>query len=149
MKIQVKRISNNFNDLALPFRQTDGASGMDLYAAIQENISIKAGEVSLISTGIAIAVPNNYECQIRSRSGLSLKQGLFCLNSPGTVDSDYRGEIKVILANFSKETQVIKRGDRIAQMVIARFEKAELVEVEHLEETERGAAGFGSTGSGN
>ena len=147
MQIKTKRISDNFNDLELPHRKTEGASGMDLYAAVEDTVVINPGEVSLIPTGIAIAVPAGYECQIRSRSGLSLKQGLFCLNSPGTVDSDYRGEIKVILANFSKEERMIKRGERIAQMVICSYEKVDLVEVHELDNTERGSGGFGSTGS--
>lgn len=146
MQIKVKRTSNNFNNLELPHRKTEGASGMDLYAATNEDVVIKSGEISLIPTGIAIAVPEGFECQIRSRSGLSLKQGLFCLNSPGTVDSDYRGEIKVILANFSKEDRKIQKGDRIAQMVIAKYEKVELIEVEELDSTDRGDGGFGSTG---
>lgn len=148
MIIKAKRTSNSFNDLPLPHRKTDGASGMDLYAAIDKDIKLAPGTVELVPTGIAIAVPDGFECQVRSRSGLSLKQGLFCLNSPGTVDSDYRGEVKVILANFSKEDQIISRGDRIAQMVIAKYEKVELEEVDKLDDTERGEGGFGSTGKG-
>lgn len=147
MQIKTQRVNNNFNDLELPHRKTDGASGMDLYAAVEESVVINPGEVSLVPTGIAIAVPDGFECQVRSRSGLSLKQGLFCLNSPGTVDSDYRGEIKVILANFSKEVRTINRGERIAQMVICSYQKAQLVEVDELDDTERGSGGFGSTGS--
>lgn len=145
MIVKVKRVKES--DLPLPQFKTDGSAGMDIYADIDDNIEIPSGEVTLVPSGIAIAIPDGYECQIRSRSGLSLKQGLFCLNSPGTIDSDYRGEIKVILANFSKEKRVIERGERIAQMVFANYTKAELIEVEDLDQTSRGEGGFGSTGT--
>lgn len=146
MKVQVIRTSNKFNDLPLPHYKTEGSAGMDLYAAIDEDITIDAGKIKLVPTGIAFALPIGYECQIRSRSGLSLKNGIFGLNSPGTIDSDYRGEIKVILANFSDEDFVVKRGDRIAQMVFAKHEIIQWDEVESLDDTSRGEGGFGSTG---
>lgn len=146
MKVQVIRTSENFNDLPLPHYKTEGSAGMDLYAATDESIVIEAGKVKLVPTGIAFAMPVGYECQIRSRSGLSLKNGIFGLNSPGTIDSDYRGEIKVILANFSDEDFTVKRGDRIAQMVFAKHEIVKWEEVQTLDDTSRGEGGFGSTG---
>ncbi|MGI6369990.1 MAG: dUTP diphosphatase [Ignavibacteria bacterium] len=144
--VEVKRISKEFEDLPLPQYQTEGSAGMDLYAAIAEPQKIAAGAVCLLPTNLAIALPPGFECQVRSRSGLAAKNGIFALNSPGTIDSDYRGEIKVILANFSKKDFVINRGERIAQIVVAKYEKVEWKETAELEETERGAGGFGSSG---
>lgn len=132
--------------LPLPTYTTSGAAGMDVYAAPEQPIDIAPGAVALIPTGIAIAVPEGYEAQVRSRSGLAAKNGIFALNSPGTIDSDYRGEIRVILANFGSEPFSIRRGDRIAQLVIARYERIQWQEVEQLDTTGRGEGGFGSTG---
>lgn len=146
MKIKIKRIDNEFDDLALPEYQTEGSAGMDVLAAVSQSITINPRETVMVPTSLAIALPQGYECQVRSRSGLAAKYGIFALNAPGTIDSDYRGEIKVILSNFGSEPFEIKRGDRIAQLVIARYEKAEFELTDDLSETERGAGGFGSTG---
>jgi dUTP pyrophosphatase len=119
---------------------------MDIVAAIKDDVIIPPGGIELIPTGLAIALEHGFECQVRSRSGLAAKSGIFALNSPGTIDSDYRGEIKVILANFSKVPFTIRRGDRIAQLVVARYEKVEWSLEKELPDTERGEGGFGSTG---
>ncbi len=132
-------------DLPLPTRQTPGAAGFDLAAAIDEPLSISPGERVLIPTGWAVAIPDGFEGQVRPRSGLALKKGLTVLNSPGTIDADYRGEIKVILINLGTETVSITRGERIAQMIIAKVEYLTPVLVETLDETSRGSGGFGST----
>lgn len=129
-----------------PSYQTDGSAGMDLYANIHEDIEIKALQRILVPTGIFIALPVGIEAQIRPRSGLAVKHGITCLNTPGTIDSDYRGEIKVILINLSNESHTIKNGDRIAQMVISKYEKISWDVVNELTETSRGKDGFGSTG---
>lgn len=135
-------------DLPLPSYQTGGSSGMDLYANIISDEVILPSEVKLIPAGIKISLPRGYEAQTRPRSGLALRNGISLLNSPGTVDSDYRGEIKLIMFNFSKEPFTIKRGDRIAQLVIAKVETADfiLVEENDLDETDRSDGGFGHTG---
>lgn len=143
--LKIKKLEN-VGDLPLPKYETVGSAGMDLLASIDADIILKSGEIQLIKTGIAIALENGYEAQIRPRSGLALKNGITVLNSPGTIDSDYRGEICVILINHSKKDFTISRGMRIAQMVIARFEQAEIHQVENLNETVRGLSGFGSTG---
>ncbi len=147
--LKIKRLENNpANDsgLALPKYETLGSAGMDLQAAIDEPIILKPGEIKLIKTGIAIALEIGFEAQIRPRSGLALKNGITVLNTPGTIDSDYRGEICVILINHSQVDFEIKRGMRIAQMIIAEYKQAKVVEVEDLDETLRGKGGFGSTG---
>ena len=140
----------HFDGLDLPAYQTEGAAGMDVRAALPEDapVTLAPGERRLIPTGPAMAVPPGFEGQIRPRSGLALKHGLTCLNTPGTVDSDYRGEVQVILANLGREPFTIRRGERIAQLVIARYERVEPLVVESLDETERGMGGFGSTGKG-
>jgi len=143
--VEVKR-KPGCEDLDLPRYMSEGASGMDLCAAVDGDVAIQPGEVKLIPTGIHIAVPMGHEAQIRPRSGLALKHGVTVLNAPGTVDSDYRNEVGVILANLGREPFVVKRGMRVAQMVIARTCRAELVEVKELGETRRGLGGFGSTG---
>ncbi|MBU3680550.1 MAG: dUTP diphosphatase [Flavobacterium sp.] len=130
----------------LPSYETLASAGMDLRAAIQEPISLQPLERALVKTGLFIELPIGYEAQVRPRSGLALKKGITVLNSPGTVDADYRGEIGVILVNLSPETFVIENGERIAQLVIAKHERAEWNQVSALSETERGAGGFGSTG---
>ena len=129
-----------------PSYQSSGSSGMDVRAHLSESLVIKPGRSELVPTGLYLEIPSGYEVQVRSRSGLALKNGIMVLNSPGTIDSDYRGEIKVILMNLSSEDFVINNNDRIAQLVLSRYEKAELVLSDQLEETERGSGGFGSTG---
>jgi dUTP pyrophosphatase len=135
-------------DLPLPAYETSGAAGMDLRAAVPEEdpLVIRPGSRALAPTGLCIAVPEGYEAQVRPRSGLAIRSGVTCLNTPGTIDSDYRGEVKVILANLGEENVVIRRGDRIAQLVIAPVVQAAWREAESLDETQRGAGGFGSTG---
>lgn len=130
----------------LPEYATTGSSGMDIRAFLKSPISMAPMERVLIPTGLFLALPENWEAQIRPRSGLAIKQGLTCLNTPGTIDADYRGELKVILINLSNEVQVISDGDRVAQMVFQKVEKVILEKVESLEATERGAGGFGHTG---
>lgn len=142
-QVRILRLPNN-PDLPLPAYETAQAAGMDLRAA--EDAVLAPGARQMISTGLAIALPEGFEAQVRPRSGLAAKHGITCLNSPGTVDSDYRGELKVILINHGAEPFVLKRGDRIAQMVVAPVTRATLVECASLDETARGAGGFGSTG---
>ncbi len=143
LKIQIINQSKH----ALPEYQTEGSAGMDIRANISEAILIKPLDRILVSTGIFIALPNGYEAQIRPRSGLSIKRGLTLVNAIGTIDSDYRGEIMVPIINLSAEPQTIEDGERIAQMVIARYEIASFEEVKTLPETERGAGGFGHSGT--
>jgi dUTP pyrophosphatase len=144
-KIYIKNISSKL-DFKLPNYESKGAAGMDLSADIDSDIIIKPLERSLIPTGIAISLPEDLEAQIRPRSGLAIKHGITLLNSPGTIDSDYRGEIKVILVNLSNDNYTIKPYDRIAQIIISQFVKAEFEIAENLDETDRGNSGFGSTG---
>ena len=143
VKILVKKFDKN---IKLPTYKTSGSSGMDLVAYIKNKITINPGKTAMIPTGIAIAIPKNYEIQIRPRSGLAAKKGISVLNTPGTVDSDYRGEIKIILINLSKKSFVVKSGDRVAQMVLCPITKGKLQEVKNLPKTVRGKGGFGSTG---
>jgi len=147
MNVKIKRINEKYNDLPLPNYASEGSAGMDIYAAIDNEMVLSAGGICLVPTSLAISLEIGYECQVRSRSGLALKSGVFALNSPGTIDSDYRGELKVILANFSKNDFVINRGDRIAQLVVARYEHIDWELNEHLDDTPRGEGGFGSTGT--
>jgi len=132
--------------LPLPAYMTDDAAGCDLFAAVQDDVVLEPGDRALVPAGFSIALPIGVEAQIRPRSGLALNHGITCLNAPGTIDSDYRGEIKAILINHGDKPFVITRGAKIAQMVIARHEQAELVESESLSDSARGAGGFGSTG---
>ena len=141
----VKIINKSKN--ALPNYETEGSAGMDLRADITESVTLSPLERAMIPTGIFIELPMGYEAQVRPRSGLAAKRGLTCLNSPGTIDADYRGELKVILVNLSNETQVIEPAERIAQMVIAKHERIVWSQVTILNETVRGAGGFGSTGT--
>ena len=134
------------SDLPLPAYMSEGAAGMDLYANVKEEVTVEKGSIKLIPTGIRIALPEGFEAQIRPRSGLALKNGISLVNSPGTIDSDYRGEIGVIVINLGENDFVVKRGDRIAQMVINRYEKVEWTECADLDETERGEGGFGHSG---
>jgi dUTP pyrophosphatase len=145
VEVKVQRIEGN-EDLPLPRYMSSGASGMDLFAAVTEPVIIPPKEVAVIPLGVRIALPEGYEAQIRPRSGLAAGHGIGILNSPGTVDSDYRGEVKVILFNFGKEPFAVNRGDRIAQMVITRVGRAILIEQDYLEDTPRGNGGFGHTG---
>ena len=133
-------------DLPLPAYMSEGAAGMDLYANVKEEVTVEKGSIKLIPTGIRIALPEGFEAQIRPRSGLALKNSISLVNSPGTIDSDYRGEIGVIVINLGENDFVVKRGDRIAQMVINRYEKVEWTECADLDETERGEGGFGHSG---
>lgn len=137
----------NKSGFGLPFYATDLSAGMDLKASIDTPIELDSLERAMVPTGIYIELPAGYEAQIRPRSGLAAKHGISVCNSPGTIDADYRGEIKVILVNLSKDKFVINPGERIAQMVIAKYEKIEWEEVEQLSQTSRGAGGFGSTGT--
>jgi dUTP pyrophosphatase len=143
VEVQVKRL-NNGAGLPLPGYASDGAAGMDICAA--EGLTLRIGKRHAVATGFAFAIPRGYEVQVRPRSGLALKHGITCLNTPGTIDSDYRGEVKLILANLGDEDFAIARGDRIAQLVVAPVTHAAMVEVDALDDTARGAGGFGSTG---
>lgn len=138
--------TDNAKDLPLPAYMTKGAAGMDLYANITGSMSLPKGEIKVINTGICIAIPEGYEAQIRPRSGLAAKHGIGLVNSPGTIDSDYRGEIMIIMINYGQEDFLITRGDRIAQMVINKVEMVDLKVQEALEDTIRGSGGFGHTG---
>lgn len=143
-EICIKIVNNSANEL--PSYATEGASGMDIRANVEAPVLLQPLERQLIPTGLFIELPNGYEAQIRPRSGLAIKQGITCLNTPGTIDSDYRGEIKIILINLSNTAQLISTGDRIAQMVIAKTEKAQFSLVQQLNDTTRGEGGFGHTG---
>ena len=142
-EILIKRLSK---DVALPKYETEGSSGLDLAANTDKQIKILPGKSEIISTGLAVAIPKNFEIQIRPRSGLAAKSQISVLNTPGTIDADYRGELKVILINLSDKVFVVEKGLRIAQMVLCPVVKATFKEVTELENTERGSGGFGSTG---
>lgn len=141
MKIQIKKLHQ---DAYIPKYQTSGAAGFDIHSI--ENVTIPSGESKLIKTGLGMAIENGYELQIRPRSGLALKNGITVLNTPGTIDSDYRGEIMVLLINHSKQDFIITKGDRIAQGVVSKVYQADFVEVSELDDTQRGSGGFGSSG---
>ena len=143
VEIQIKRL-NHGAGLPLPSYESEGAAGMDICAA--ERMTLRSGRRALVATGFAFAIPDGYEVQVRPRSGLAIKHGISVLNTPGTVDSDYRGEVKVILANLGEEDFMLDRGDRIAQIIVAPVQQANITEVEELDDTARGAGGFGSTG---
>jgi dUTP pyrophosphatase len=143
MLVKIKNTSSH----SLPEYQTSGSAGLDLKANIQDSITLSPLERALIPTGLFIELPSGAEAQIRPRSGMAIKKGITVLNSPGTIDSDYRGEIGVMLVNLSNDKVVIENGERVAQMVIATYEKAEWQSVESLVETERGSGGYGSTGN--
>ncbi len=146
IEIQIARVRDGFDDLPLPSYATSGAAGMDLRAALDESLELAPGERASVPTGLALALPEGFECQIRPRSGLAARYGLGMVNAPGTIDEDYRGEIRVLLINHGQQTVRIERGERIAQAVIARYERAELSEVASLPQSDRGTGGFGSTG---
>ena len=143
LEILVKKFNKK---IKLPAYRTSGSSGMDLVAHIRNKITISPGKSAMISTGLAVAIPKNYEIQIRPRSGLAAKKGISVLNTPGTIDADYRGEIKIILINLSQKSFMVKSGDRIAQMILCPVIKGRLKEVNYLPKTIRGKGGFGSTG---
>ena len=143
--MEIERLPSS-EGLPLPGYESEGASGMDVRAAVRERLAIAPGEVKLVPTGLKVALPRGCELQVRPRSGLALKHGVTVLNTPGTVDSDYRGELGVILANFGGEAFIVERGMRIAQLVVQPVERAEIVEVKALPPTERGEGGFGSSG---
>ena len=143
VKLLIKKLHKN---IILPEYKTDGSSGMDLMANVEQTVKILPGEKKIISTGIMVAIPEQYEIQIRPRSGLAAKNGISVLNTPGTIDSDYRGEIGIILINFGKKSFVVKHGMRIAQMVILKVVRIKLKEVKKLAKSVRGKDGFGSTG---
>lgn len=136
----------NTSEHALPAYETKSSAGLDIRAQLTENLTLQPFERALIKTGLFLEIPEGYECQVRPRSGLALKKGLTVLNSPGTIDADYRGEVGVILINLSAETVTLENGERVAQLVFARVEQAQWEQAEILSETDRGAGGFGSTG---
>lgn len=144
--IKIQHIENKYSDIPLPEYVTDGSSGLDLRAAVDSEIKIEKGKVGLVPTNLRIEIPAGYEIQVRPRSGIAAKNGIGVLNSPGTIDSDYRGEIKVILFNFGEEDFVIKRGDRIAQMVLSKVYRANFIVSHELNDSSRGEGGFGHTG---
>jgi dUTP pyrophosphatase len=144
--IQITRVTQSAADIPLPAYATEGSAGMDICAAVESEVVLEPGQTALIPSGFAIALPQGYEAQVRPRSGLAIKHQVGILNAPGTIDSDYRGEVKVILTNFGAKNFVVRRGDRIAQMVIARYERARWEERDELDQTGRGSGGFGHTG---
>jgi len=144
IELKIKKPENY--DLPVPAYETKGSSGMDIRAWTEEDITLNPGDIKLVPTGISVSIPRGYEAQIRPRSGLALKHGIGLVNSPGTIDSDYRGEIGIIMINFGNEPFIIRRGDRIAQMVIARIYQARVLEVDDLDSTGRGDGGFGHSG---
>jgi len=146
VSVEIIRVNETSGDIPLPKYATSHSAGMDIYAAVNDELVLRAGETALIPTGFAIALPEGFEAQVRPRSGLAAKNQVTVLNSPGTIDADYRGEVKVILTNFGKNDFVIKRGERIAQLVIARYERVVWEERDSLDATPRGAGGFGHTG---
>jgi dUTP pyrophosphatase len=144
--VKFKRLSEAFNNIPLPSYSTSGSAGMDIRAAIEEPMKIKPMEVEMITTNLSVEIPEGFEIQVRPRSGLAAKHGIGILNSPGTIDSDYRGEVKIILINFSKEEFIIQPGDRIAQLILSKVYKARLEETEELNNSKRGEGGFGHSG---
>ncbi|MCU0454599.1 MAG: dUTP diphosphatase [Bacteroidetes bacterium] len=146
LNVRISRVDDSTGDLPLPGYATAGSAGMDVCAAVTGDLTIEPGQTVLVPTGFRIELPPGHEAQVRPRSGLAAKHGVGVLNSPGTIDSDYRGEVKVILTNFGRAPFVVRRGDRIAQMVVARYERVHWQEVPALDETARGEGGFGHTG---
>ncbi len=146
IKIKIKRLSDEFADVELPHYATAGSAGMDIRAAIKEDLIIEQGKVELIPTNLSVEIPVGYEIQVRPRSGLAANHSIGILNSPGTIDSDYRGEVKIIVMNFGKENFKISRGDRIAQLIVSKVYTAKIEEVKNLNSSHRGEGGFGHTG---
>ncbi len=146
INVKIKRLSDDFGDVPLPSYSTEGSAGMDVRAAVKEDVSVPPGQVVLIPTDFSVEIPAGYEIQVRPRSGMALKHSMGILNSPGTIDSDYRGEVKIIMMNFGKEEFKIKRGERIAQLVLSKVYLAEWNETDDLNDSTRGEGGFGHTG---
>ncbi len=144
--IKVKRINPGFEDIALPAYSTEGSAGMDIRAAVENEMTIHPSEIVLVPTNLSVEIQEGFEIQVRPRSGLAIKHGIGILNSPGTIDSDYRGEVKIIMMNFGKEDFKISRGDRIAQLVVSKVYHAVLEESDGLNSSKRGERGFGHTG---
>lgn len=144
--VRISRVDGATDEIPLPTYATSGSAGMDVCAAVTSDLTIAPGETVLVPTGFRIELPPGHEAQVRPRSGLAAKHGVGILNSPGTIDSDYRGEVKVILTNFGREPYIVRRGDRIAQMVVARYERVSWQQVSALDDTTRGEGGFGHTG---
>ena len=144
--IKIKRINKDFDDIELPSYATSGSSGMDIRAAVKEDMIVRHGKIILVPTNLSVEIPHGYEIQVRPRSGLAIKHGIGVLNSPGTIDADYRGEIKIILFNFSKEDFKISRGDRIAQIILSKVYLAKFIQTNDLADSSRGEGGFGHTG---
>ena len=146
ISIKIKRISAEFNDIPLPSYTTEGSAGMDIRAAVNDEMIIHPSEIVLVPTNLSVEIQEGFEIQVRPRSGLAIKNGIGILNSPGTIDSDYRGEVKIIMMNFGKEDFVISRGDRIAQLVVSKVYRAVIEENNELNSSKRGEGGFGHTG---
>jgi dUTP pyrophosphatase len=146
LTINIRRISSGFDDIELPHYATAGSAGMDIRAAVKDEVILKSGKTILVPTNFSVEIPEGFEIQVRPRSGMAIIHSIGILNSPGTIDSDYRGEIKIILFNFGAEDFIIKRGDRIAQLIISKVYRAVLNEIDELNTTERGSGGFGHTG---
>jgi dUTP pyrophosphatase len=146
IEIKFKRLSKDFEDISLPEYATEDSSGMDVYAALKEPLVIQSGSIELVPTNFSVEIPKGFEFQVRPRSGLAAKYGIGILNSPGTIDADYRGEVKIIIINLGKEKFVIKPAERIAQLVLSKVYKAKSVESDNLNNTRRGSGGFGHTG---
>lgn len=144
--LKFKRLSDNFADIPLPSYATHGSAGLDIRAAVEDSFTLTAGKFTLIPTNLSVEIPEGYEIQVRPRSGLAAKNGIGILNSPGTIDSDYRGEIKVILFNFSENDFIINRGERIAQLILSKVYIADIKEDDNLSNTSRGEGGFGHSG---
>lgn len=146
VKVRIARINADLSDIPLPAYATEGSSGMDIHAAVESEMTVKPGETVLVPSGFQIEIPQGFEAQVRPRSGLAIKHGIGILNAPGTIDSDYRGEVKIILTNLGKHDFVIRRGDRVAQLVICPVVRAQWEEVKSVDRTNRGSGGFGHTG---
>ncbi len=146
VEIKFKRLRNELKNIPLPSYATKGSAGMDIYAALENPVTISRGAIEMVPTNISVEIPDGYEIQVRPRSGLAAKHGIGILNSPGTIDSDYRGEIKIIIVNFGKEDFVIQPAERIAQLVVSKVYKAKFIESNDLNNTSRGEGGFGHTG---
>ena len=146
IEIKFKRLRKDLNHIPLPSYATKGSAGLDIYAAIEKPITLLHGAIEMIPTNISVEIPEGYEIQVRPRSGLAAKHGIGILNSPGTIDSDYRGEIKIIIINFGKEDFVIQPAERIAQLVVSKLYTAKFIETNELNNTPRGKGGFGHTG---
>lgn len=146
LNIKVKRLSDEFADIPLPVYATHGSAGLDIAAAVKEEMIIPKGKIRLVPTDFSVEIPEGYEIQVRPRSGLALKHGITVLNSPGTIDSDYRGEVKIILINLGEEDYKISRGERIAQLVVSKVYQARFSEADNLNDSHRGEGGFGHSG---